>query len=562
MGGISGVVCFRARAQLGDAVVERGEFDERRRGDWLGRADLVERVACGGEGSGQPGQARVLGAAVVGELVHLLRILRDGVGKVAEADRRCVGVGDPQHQAPDGLRHRRAVFQAGVVEAGEVVIAVVDRVIDAARLALAPERDVERRQAKMLEERRIIRPRPEGADRQVAAAFRRRRCRLVAAPVAVVCIGEQLRAGAGGDRPAALGVGHVGGNGVGEVLIFMAAARAVEAAFVAVGIDVNDCLRLELGGVGFDIFGRAEEHRLLPVPAEVDDRPVGPPARFDELPERLRLRQHRDIARQRIGRAEHPAVVVIAAHDPFVGVLRALQRRDDVVQRLERPVRLDREVDLDAVVAADVVGDGQPALKAVGRGRTGERGEQLRRVAIGHRQRRDFEDRGRRCTRQPPGHAGDRAHSGRRRIAGVGRHVGDRAALDAERRARAALGVNVAVAVAVLLRIGIDDAADRAMLLRQLGLEAAPPGTVAGDGDLALHVDPAPGERLIVGGKAVVDVNQRCGDVAVALEGDIRRERVLRVAAGRILWDRRFLPAQHDALRRHHLDRRADRRRV
>ncbi len=81
------------------------------------------------------------------------------------------------------------------------------------------------------------------------------------------------------------------------------------------------------------------------------------------------------------------------------------------------------------------------------------------------------------------------------------------------------------------------------MLLRELGLEAAPAAAVAGEHDLALDADPAPLERVIIVGHAVIDVDNRRGDVAVALVGDIRRKRIGRARRGRILGDRRLLPA-------------------
>ena len=83
-----------------------------------------------------------------------------------------------------------------------------------------------------------------------------------------------------------------------------------------------------------------------------------------------------------------------------------------------------------------------------------------------------------------------------------------------------------------------------------LRLEAAPAAAVAGDDDLALDVDAALLERLIVVRHAVIDVDQRRGDVAVALIGDVGRQRVRGVAyevgsPG----DRRLLPAERGRAR-------------
>ena len=82
-----------------------------------------------------------------------------------------------------------------------------------------------------------------------------------------------------------------------------------------------------------------------------------------------------------------------------------------------------------------------------------------------------------------------RADAGRERIAGMHRHVHHRAALRAVLVAIRALRIDVALEVAVVARIGVDDAADRAMLGGDLRLDAAPRPAVARDDDLPLHVD-------------------------------------------------------------------------
>ena len=162
--------------------------------------------------------------------------------------------------------------------------------VDAARIALAAEGDVERRQAEVLEERRIVRPRAERAYRHVATVLGGLGQLLVAVAVAVIGVGAELGPRPRRDRAAGLGIGDVGGDGVGEMLKLVAARSAIKTALVTVGVDVNHRLRLQLGGVGFGVFGRAEEHRFLAVPTDVDDRPVGPPAALYERAERFGLR--------------------------------------------------------------------------------------------------------------------------------------------------------------------------------------------------------------------------------------------------------------------------------
>ena len=141
-----------------------------------------------------------------------------------------------------------------------------------------------------------------------------------------------------------------------------------------------------------------------------------------------------------------------------------------------------------------------------------------------------------------------RAHAWRERIAGVRRHVCDTAALHALRRTHRSLGEHGPAPVAIVGRIGVDEAADRAVLRRDLGLDAAPRAAVLRDHDRALHGDAAPLELLVVGGYTVVDEHQRTGDVAVNGIGVVRGE-LFGVLRGRwIACDGRFL--QHCLVRR------------
>ena len=91
-------------------------------------------------------------------------------------------------------------------------------------------------------------------------------------------------------------------------------------------------------------FGRAQEHRFLGIPTRVDDRALGPPTLLGQSAESLGLRQQRDLSRQRVGGAEDPAVMMIAADNPLVRPGRALHRRDDVIDRLLLPVGFDRQM--------------------------------------------------------------------------------------------------------------------------------------------------------------------------------------------------------------------------
>ncbi len=183
------------------------------------------------------------------------------------------------------------------------------------------------------------------------------------------------------------------------------------------------------------------------------------------------------------------------------------------------------------------------------------------RVGVGDRDDRDLQDRRSIGDGQPLGVLG-RADAGGQRIAGEQHHVGDRAALDSPRRPGGPVGIGDLRRIAVVPRVGVDDAADCAVVLRQLRLQAAPALAVAGDDDLALDVDPHPLERLVVVGHAVVDVDQGRGDVAVALISDVGGQRGLGRARSRVARDRRLLQRRLERARADELEGLAKRRRI
>ena len=74
--------------------------------------------------------------------------------------------------APGRLRQGDAVGEARIAEAHVVIERVVVRVVDAVLLLLAAVADVERGDAEVLQERRVVRARAERADREVVAGGR------------------------------------------------------------------------------------------------------------------------------------------------------------------------------------------------------------------------------------------------------------------------------------------------------------------------------------------------------------------------------------------------------
>ena len=145
---------------------------------------------------------------------------------------------------------------------------------------LAAEAEVERGDAEVLEERRVVGARAE-----------RRRC-------AGLALARGLRSSAVPPSRA-----MPSGRSARQTVIFFCgsatsratsltnrlervrAAGAEEAPAVAVGVDVDDRLLPQLLGVGLDPLGRAEQPLLLAVPGGVDDRAPRAPARLHQLAE-------------------------------------------------------------------------------------------------------------------------------------------------------------------------------------------------------------------------------------------------------------------------------------
>ena len=225
-------------------------------------------------------------------------------------------------------------------------------------------------------------------------------------------------------------------------------------------------------------------------------------------------------------------------------------RRDDVVDRLDVPVRPHHEVDLRRA-RADVVGDGEGAAPRLRRHRAAERREQRLGVAVRNRQHRDLRDDRDVLQREALGVLGG-ADAGRQRVADVvGVH--DAAALHALARAERAVGERRALEVAVVAGVGVDQAPDRAVLGGDLGLDAAPGVAVARDHDRALDRDPQALQAVVVVGHAVVDVDERSRHVAVGRVRVVGRKLLLRLPGGRVRRDGRLLQRRDEPGRRDHL---------
>ena len=102
------------------------------------------------------------------QCLQLAQIGLRGVGQVGEFERQHVGIRETNHEAARELGERAAVEEARVRELREAIEVVVDGVVDAV-VVEATERQVQRRDAVVLEERRVVRARAERTDAQVSA---------------------------------------------------------------------------------------------------------------------------------------------------------------------------------------------------------------------------------------------------------------------------------------------------------------------------------------------------------------------------------------------------------
>src|SRR5208282_1620844 len=319
------------------------------------------------------------------------------------------------------------------------------------------------------------------------------------------------------------GILNVLGYIVHEFFEGVGATKTKIAAAVAVGIDVGDGVFAKFLGVRLDPFGRAEQAGFFAIPRTKDQRALGLPTLLHKLAERASFFEHRGLAGQRIFGAIYPAIVMVAANDPFIGVNRTGNFRDDIVERLERsPVRFHYQVNFPGT-RTDVIADTEAAAPRLRRYGALQRGEKRLGIAVGNRQYGNLGDRlgilklqALRVLR--------RAHSRCQRIAGIERHIRDAAALHAIFRAVGTLGENIALGEAVFMRVGKNQAADGAMFGGDFWFNAAPGTVVARDDDGALHGDAHAFELLVISGNAEIYVDEPGRHVPVYRVGVVGRK--------------------------------------
>src|SRR5229473_2531897 len=269
-------------------------------------------------------------------------------------------------------------------------------------------------------------------------------------------------------------------------------------------------------------FGGAQESRLFAVPRAIDNGALRLPSGLDQLTKSPRFFDGGNLTRDGILRTVYPAVVMIATNHPFIRKSGTLNSSDHVINWLDVPARFHFQMNSRGA-GTDVVGDAEAPAPSFRSHAAGQRREQRLRVRIGNRQNRNLGDRGSFFHLETLGVLGG-ANSRSEGVAWVIRHVCDASALHTIGWAEGAGGKCFALDEPVFVRIGEYEAADGAVFGGNLGLDAAPGVEVAGDDDLALHGNAHALELLVVFRDAVVDIDERSGDVAVDRVGVVSGE--------------------------------------
>ena len=177
---------------------------------------------------------------------------------------------------------------------------------------------------------------------------------------------------------------------------------------------------------------------------------------------------------------------MIAADDPLVRVDRAGNARHNVIRGLHVPVEGELEMDFGRA-RAEAVRDRKSAPPPLRRRRSTHGGENGLGIAIRDGQRRDFgEHRGGLRNREARSVLG-RTGARRQRVTGIDGQIHDAAALHSVFGTVRALRINFAGEVAVVARIGINNAADCSVLGGDLRLYPAKVRTITDDDDRALY---------------------------------------------------------------------------
>jgi len=254
---------------------------------------------------------------------------------------------------------------------------------------------------------------------------------------------------------------------------------------------------------------------FLAIPAGKDESAFWFPSALQERANAVNGFQHSGGAAVGIDSAEDPGIAMIADDDRFIGILRAGNFSDDIPNGAESVVLLQDHVNLHRA-GTHVVGEGQRALPGVGRLRTAKSLQNGRGITIGERCRGNFRFVGSvgEWDTFVGGQIRRGSETGRGGVTGILEEILNRSALDATFGAIGTVGIDVSLIIAIVGGIGVDDDSGSAVLLCDVGFDAAEIFSVADDDNLAFDADVLGGKLGEIFGRAVVGVDDFCGNVA------------------------------------------------
>ena len=160
------------------------------------------------------------------------------------------------------------------------------------------------------------------------------RLRSTALRSAVSAVDKRLQLGPLPYRQLGLRIGNLPRYVIDEVLHRVGPVHLKKTAIVGIGIDVQHRVVAQFCRMLFHPFGGTEQSRLLAIPGAINNGPPRFPPLLAQFAQRSRFFQLRHHPGNRIFRAIHPRVVVVAADHPFVRGFVAGNLGDDVIDRL------------------------------------------------------------------------------------------------------------------------------------------------------------------------------------------------------------------------------------
>ncbi len=238
--------------------------------------------------------------------------------------------------------------------------------------------------------------------------------------------------------------------------------------------------------------------------------------------------------------------MMVPAQHPLVRKLRSRNLRDHVIHRLDIPVGKHLQVYFRRP-RPHVITQRQRSAPFFGSIRPRDRRQQRLRIRIRNRQNRDLLDHRRIFNRQTL-RIFRGAHSGSQWISRIIRVLyapALYAVLGTERSFRK----YVSLGVSIIFRIGIDQAANRAMLRRNFRFDPTPPAAIACDDDRTLHRHTHAMEFLVILPHAVIDIDQRSCHISIRRICVVGRQLFLLLVRRRIHRHHRLLQLRHELCR-------------